>query len=174
MSFLLGRDGKISLFRVGVLVAVLGAVFIVGGFLIFTLEQTTYQSPLNVDPYPGAQDWGTRGISPTARNVAYKIPGKTPDEVAAYYQQKVEEYYNNDTANPNSKCVRVPSQGNALDYRPESTNSVPYYYSCMFERAGFGILQSTRVIIQPGVKNTDPNLNTEGMTVVQYEQQWQP
>ena len=35
MSFMVGRDGNISLFRVGTLVAILGVVLIVGGIAAY-------------------------------------------------------------------------------------------------------------------------------------------
>lgn len=173
MSFFLGRDGNISVIRVGTVLAVLGIVFIVGGLIIFSLELSTYQTPLQIDPPPGAVDWGVNNISATYRTQDYQIPGQTPEEVVAYYQQKLNDFYGNDSTNPNRQCVRTPDVGNFPDYR-EGGDSVPYFYSCMFERSGFRALQFTRVFIQPGVFNADPQLNTQGMTVVRHEQQWNP
>jgi hypothetical protein len=173
MNFLLGRDGKISVFRVGVAAAVLGILFIVGGIIIFSIEQTTYAQPLNIDPYPNAIDWGTIVYSNTSRSLRFKIPNKTPEDVVAYYQQKLDEFYGKDTSDPNAKCQRIPAAGNSPDYDPTKSDKVPYYYTCMFDRSGFNTLQSTQVKIQPGVKNSDPKLDSEGATVVSHDQQWQ-
>lgn len=173
MGFLVGRDGNISVIRLGALLASLGLVVIVAGLIIFSFEQSSYQSPLAVEPFPGAQPWGEENISGTARKLQYQIPGKTPEEVRDYYQQKITEHYGSDTQNPNITCQRIPRDGNFPDYREGSTTVVPYFYTCMFERAGFRTLQFTRVVIQPGLFNEDPEKNTQGMTVVEYEQQWE-
>jgi len=180
MSFLVGRDGNISVIRAGALVAVIGIIFIVGGLILFTFEQASYQAPLNIDPFPGAVEQAQIPISSTLRRVEYQIPGKTPEEVKEYYQQKLDQL---NGADPNDvlrdKCVRLPSEdSNArfLDY-VEGSGNVPYYFRCVFNRSGFRLLQTTEVQILPGTykENAQGEVewDTRGATVVRYEQQWE-
>lgn len=174
-SFLLGRDGKISIFRVGIAAAVLGVLFAIGGFVVFALEGNTYKSPLFIDPYPGAQQWGDpKNLSDSERTIPYQIKGATPEQVLEYYQKKLDDIYHQDPNEPNAKCQRFPPTGNFPDFDNHKPGVVAYYYSCAFERTGFRASQSTIVTIQPGIHNDDPKLNTEGMTIVQYTQQWEP
>ena len=185
MSFLLGRDGKISVLRASLLAIAVGALFIVGALISFQIDRASRQSPLDVDPYPGAESWGERTTGRTRRSVYYLIEGADAETVAAYYQQKLNDFYGTnpeaeqnkpeDQREPNIKCKRFPDTGNFSDYQPD-TGKPPYQTTCTFDRSGFQTTQVTVVIIQPGASNSsDPNfVNTEGKTVVEYQQEWQP
>jgi hypothetical protein len=168
MSFLTGRDGKISVVRLGTIVAILGILFVVGGVVAFQAEQNSFKSPLEVVPYPAAEDWGQDQISPVSRTLFYRIQGTSPEEVAAYYQQKLNEL----NGNSDEKCKRNPSVGDFPDSNRPGV--VPYEITCLFERTGFNANQTTVIVIQPGVANEDPELDTLGMTVISHDQRWQP
>ncbi len=165
MSFLLGRDGKISIIRVGTIAAILGIVIIIGGIVLFLLDRASHQAPLDVATYPGANLWYTADHSSVSRSVFYQIPGANADDVGAFYQTKMKDFY----GSAEEQCVRLPAVGNFPDYDKGVPNIAPYQISCMFDRSGFQISQSTRVNIQPGIASN----NTEGMVVVEYDQSWQ-
>jgi hypothetical protein len=168
MSFLTGRDGKISIVRIGTIVAIIGVIFVVGGIAAFQVDQNSYKSPLEVAPFPNAEDWGQDQLSPVNRTLFYRVQGATPEEVAAYYQQKLDEF----NGNKDEKCIRNPSAGDFPD--SDRPGVVPYEITCLFERSGLNASQTTLVKIQPGVANDDPELNSLGMTVISHDQNWQP
>jgi hypothetical protein len=165
MNFLLGRDGNISIIRVGTIAAVVGLLFIVGAIVVFFVDRASHQSPLDIPPYPGANLWQTVDHSDVSRSIYYKIPGANADDVAAYYQAKMKDFY----GNTDERCVRLPAAGNFASYDSGTPNVAPYQFSCMFDRSGFEISQYTRVDIQPGI----PSNQTDGMVIVDYEQTWQ-
>lgn len=168
MSFLTGRDGKMSVVRVGTIIAVVGVIFVVGGIAAFQVDQNSYRAPLEIDPYPNSEDWGQDQPSPVSRTLFYRVSGATPEEVEAYYQQKLNEL----NGGSDEKCKRNPSAGNFPD--SDRPGVVPYEITCLFERTGLNANQTTLVKIQPGVSNSDPDLNSLGMTVISYDQRWQP
>ena len=168
MSFLAGRDGKISVVRVGTIIAIVGIIFVVGGIVAFQVDQNSFKSPLEIAPYPNAEDWGQDQPSPVSRTLFYRVSGATPEEVASYYQQKLNEL----NGNGDEKCKRNPSAGDFPD--SDRPGVVPYEITCLFERSGLNANQTTLVIIQPGVSNSDPELDSTGMTVISYDQRWQP
>lgn len=163
---ILGRDGNISIIRVGTIAAILGLIFVAGGVVLFFLDRASHQVPLEVEPYPGATLWSEVPRSKASRSVYYQVTGATAEEVAQYYQGKMNEL----NGGGGETCVRVPSVGNFAEYDRGDPNVAPYQFSCMFDRSGFQITQYTRVNIQPGIAST----NTQGMIVVEYEQYWQP
>jgi hypothetical protein len=165
MSFIMGRDGNISVIRVGTIAAILGILFIVGAIVWFYVDRAAHQSPLEIEPFPNAQQRGITPRSNTARSVIYYAEGTTPEDVAAFYQQKLNNFY----GNTDEACVRSPSQGNFPQFEQGDPNVPPYQYSCLFDNSGFQITRYTRVNIQPGIKSLD----TEGIVVIQYEQYWQ-
>ncbi len=185
MSFLLGSDGKISVLRVSLLAIAVGGLFIIGAIISIQIDVTSRRAPLDIEVYPGATPWGEQSRGRSQRSLYFQIPDTEPEVVVEYYQQKLNEFYGTTPENergkplsqqiPNAECVRLPRQGNFSDYEPG--NGLPaYQYTCIFDRSYSDILQVTEVIIQPGVRNdSDPNApNTEGMTVVEYRQQWEP
>ncbi len=169
MSVFLGRDGNISIFRVALLVALLGILFIGGALLSFFIDQTSRQSPLNIEPYPGAEPMGEIPNGPTARSLIFRVRDASPEQVAEYYQQKLTEFSGADDL----ECSRIPRVG--VYPEAEGRNDVvPYQFICHFDRSGFRATQYTKVKIQPGIFSAVPAENTLGYTMIEHEQRWQP
>lgn len=172
MSFLLGRDGRISTFRVSLLLAAVGIVFVLIGYLAFTLDQDSRRAPYEIALPNGATLFGVRPISRTAQQVYYTVPGDDADSIAQYYQERLNEFSGGGA--DGERCIRFPAIGNYPDYRP-GTMQIPYQWKCMFDRSNFNATQYTEVTIHPGVPNPEnPSRSTEGQTVIIYEQRWQP
>jgi hypothetical protein len=163
MNFLVGRDGNISIIRVGSIAAILGIIFVVGGILLFFVDRASHQVPYDIEPYPGAVKWGEQPQSSTSRRVIYRIQGATIEDVAAYYQKKLTEVSAGDA------CLRSPPTGNYDTYDGGDRSIPPYRFYCMFDRSGFQITQYTRVNIEPGVESNE----SVGMILVEYAQNWQ-
>lgn len=162
---ILGRDGNISIIRVGTFAAIFGILLIVAAVIWFFIDRAGHQSPLDIQPFPNAEQRAVMPLSSYARNVIYYIRSTSAEDVAAYYQQKLNEFY----GNSEETCVRAPSQGNFFDYDQGKPDVPPYQFSCIFDNSGFQLTRYTRVNIQPGIKSMD----TEGFVVVQYEQYWE-
>lgn len=167
MSLFFGRDGKLSIVRVGTLIAIIGVLLIGGGFLAFNLDQNTYREPLDVEPYPGAESWGNDPGGATSRTLYYLVPGVAPEDVVAYYQQKLTDF----SGSRDEVCIRNPFEGSFPD--ADQPGKVPYQFTCLFQRVGQSASQTTLVTIQPGVASDDPERNTLGRAVIVYEQRWQ-
>ena len=170
MSFLAGRDGKISIFRVGIIVGILGIILIAGGFGALFLDNNSFRQPLEIAPYPDSQQCGVNNNgSASGRSVYYCVAGVDALVVAQYYTQKLVEI----NGNADEACIRNPFEGEFPN--ADQAGVVPYEFKCAFNRSGIGGgFQSTVVTIQPGIFNQDAALNTEGKTVVLYEQRWEP
>lgn len=158
-----GRDGNISIIRVGTLAALLGVLLVVGGIVLFYLDRASHQAPLQIEPYAGAVQVGIANRSDISRSVVYQIKNTTPEDVSNYYQQKLNQFY----GNSEETCKRFPSVGNFPEYDQGKPDVVPYYFACLFDGSGFQITQYTRVNIQPGIKDYT------GSVVVEYDQNWQ-
>ena len=169
MSFMVGRDGNISLFRVGTLVAILGVILIVGGIAAYWLDQNSYRTPIEVAPYPSAESWGRVQQAGTTRRFVYRVPDAAPEDVVSYYEQELREFGGSNV----DGCVRNPAFGEVRG-ATDDPSVVPYSFRCLFQRTGLGASQQTTITIQPGVYNNDPELNTQGMTVVEHSERWQP
>lgn len=175
-----GRDGKISFLRLGMLGAIAGVILVILGVITFLIDRTSHQVPLEIATYPGAQPAGEIPRANTVRSLIYLIPGATAEEVAAYYQQKLDEHYGNAATDPRrEQCERYPPDydpgiESASDFLPEyndgNPNVPPYRYRCLFDRSGLYMTQYTQVTIEPGIPAND----TEGNVIVEYEQHWQP
>ena len=168
MSFVVDKQGNISLFRVGTIVAVVGVLLVGGGVLAYFLDQNSFKTPLVVEPYPGAEVWGEARTSGVTSRALFRIPGATADEVAAYYQQKLQSF---DAASEG--CIRTPATGTFVNSQTDRTIP-PFTFKCLFQRTGLNASQLTTITIQPGVFNADPTQDTTGMTVVEHNQRWQP
>jgi hypothetical protein len=163
------RRGGFPLFRVGVLVGIFGAILVIGGIVAFFSDQASRQAPLEVEPFPGAEFWGYGDQSVGGQTVFYRVSGALPEDVAIYYEERLDAH----AGDPNENCVRVPDSGE-FDVYDASRGEVPFLYKCLFDRSGFNQTQYTEVIVMPGLPNENPEYNTEGMTVVQYNQRWMP
>lgn len=170
MFAITGKDGKISVVRVGTLTAILGVLIILGAVVTFLIDQQARRRPLTVDP-PDAAVWrGEREIGLTEQWVQYSVAegDMSMDDVVAYYNDRLKRF------DDSQECKRSPrGDANYSDYI-EGTGRVPFQWQCMFENSGFNTTQFTLVRIQPGVYREDSAVNTEGMIVIQYEQQWSP
>jgi len=158
-----------SLLRNIIIIVVIGAILVGGGILSFLADQASHQTPLEIDPYPGAEMWGYGDQNRASRVVYYKIRDASPEDVADYYQDRLNQHTNG----TQEQCVRLPDIGEypASDLGP---GVPPYQFRCLFDNSGFQATQYTQVIVSPGLYNTDPEYNTEGLTIVRYEQVWQP
>ena len=158
-----------SLLQTIIIIAVIGGVLIGGGVLSFLADRASRQVPLEIEPYPGAEMWGYGNQNATSREVYYKIRDGSPDDVAEYYQDRLNQH----TKGTEELCVRLPAIGEfpASDLGP---GMPPYQFRCLFDNSGFQATQYTQVTVSPGLYNTDPEYNTEGLTIVQYIQVWQP
>lgn len=165
MRFLFGRDGSISIIRLGTLAAILGIVLVLGGVVLFLIDRASHQVPLSIEPFPGAALWYEQPRAENSRAVVYQVVGATAEDVAAYYQRKLQEF----DSGAQETCLRAPTVGNFADFDKGDPNVPPYQFSCMFDRSGFQITQYTRVNIQPGIAS----LQTEGKVIIEYEQYWQ-
>jgi hypothetical protein len=160
-----------QVFRVGIIIGIVGILVVFGGFVIyFLIDQGSRQVPLDIPVYAGAQDWGRSDRGGQSRSLFYRIPNATPEQVAEYYNQKLREFNGNDE----EQCVRLPDQGNFLDFEAGVEGVAPYQFVCLFDRSSGNTTQYTRVVIQPGAFDEDPAVNAEGMTVVEYDQNWNP
>ena len=165
----LNRQGNLSVFKLGLLAGLIGVLVIGLGIFAFFADQNSRRAPLNIEPFPGAEPWGApSGVTETTRNLFFRVYGARPDDVAAYYQTKLNEH----TGDGGDRCVRIPPQGE-LPLDPFNPNSIPYQYVCLLDRSGMGSTQFTRVVIYPGVANPDPFFDAAGATVIKYEQEWQ-
>lgn len=162
------QQGRFSILRIALIIGVLGVAVVAAGVVAFFSDQASRQVPLEVAPYPGALFSGERKFGENRRQQYFRVVDATPDVVTQYYQQKLNEHY----GNSDEQCVRVPREGE-MEIQ-EGVNAVPYYFRCNFDRSGFFASQYTTVTIFPGMHNDDPDQNTEGMTVVEYDQYWQP
>lgn len=158
------------LFRMILLVAFIGVVLIGGGVASFFADQQSRRQPLDIELYPGAERWGEApDQGATRRSVFYRVGGTTVETVAGFYEEELRQH----TGDSQERCVRLPAEGEfpAEDLEP---GQVPYYFKCLFDRSGLGATQYTEVIVMPGLPSDNPEFNTEGMTVVRFNQVWQP
>jgi len=162
-----GRDGNISVIRVGTIAAVVGVLFIVGAIVFFFIDRGSRQVPLEIEPFPGATTGGQVPRSTTSRTEFYQIPNVSPEDVVAYYQGKMDSFYGAGAEKELRECKRFPAFGNQFEFDRGDPGVTPYQFTCLFDRSGFFVTQFTTVIIQPGI---DKN---EGMTIVAHDQTWE-
>ena len=165
----MNKRGGISIVRLGLIAGLVGVLLVGFGIVAFTSEQATHRTPFAPPLYPGAEAWGTGNVGESSRELFYKVSNATPDEVARFYQQKMIEHYGNNQEH----CVRNPPEGEAPT-SPNVPNFIPFQYICMFDNSGFRTTQYTRVLIYPGSSSEEAFLDSEGQTVILYEQHWQP
>lgn len=183
MRFLTNRDGSISIFRVGLVIAALGALFIVGSFLFAQFEIMRRQSPLNIDPPDGAVLFQESDLTNTSRQIIYQMTNADPEIVAEFYKVELDEHLGgseNDAGR--ERCVRQPSRGEftaSQGYEP-GNGRVPFFWRCVFDDSiagGLGTGGATRfttVTIYPGVRDdaAEPPTDYTGSTFIVYDQVW--
>ena len=176
MAVFVNREGNISMIRVGIALVGLGVLVIIGGFVLFQIEQQRFKSPLSVDLYPGAQERGMDRETNTTRRLIFYVPDVEPMVVADHYNAELLEH-TGESANDldRERCRRNPaSEDETFSDYEEGAGVVPYQYSCVFNETGFNAHRFTQVTIQPGVRNDATGTDTTGQTVIIYEQRWEP
>jgi hypothetical protein len=170
----MNREGGISIFRVGVIAAVLGGLFIAGGLIFREWEMSQRRAPFDVDVYPGATEWyRTEPEERPRRIIVYEIPETqaSVDQIAGFYQDLLDDHTGADPSDARrERCVRVPRQGNAPDYEP-GNGLLPFYWDCTFDNSEFGQRQVTYIRIHPGIN--DGEVDKEEMTLIVYDQRWE-
>lgn len=174
MDFLTDKRGNLSVIRVSLVFAFIGAIFLIGGFLSFTIDQESRRSPFFPELPPGAQQWGVPDpLGVTSQRVFYRVDGGDMDAIVAFYNERIASHYGISVGEPGGeRCHRFPPVGDFPDHEP-GDGTVPFYYTCMFDRGGLNMQQFTQVTIQPGASDTDPFRDSEGAVVIIYEQRWQ-
>jgi hypothetical protein len=165
------RDSGFSLFRIGIFAAVIGILFLIGGFILVAVEQQTQRQPLDVSIPPNAQLADQTDLGSTSRTVYYFIPDTTAEDIANFYNAEMSEFYGTDLNA--ERCRRFPASGNFEEYTP-GNGVIPYVFRCLFDTSGFQGDRFTEVEVQPGVRIDDQGINNEGSVVVKYTYQWQP
>lgn len=162
------RSSGLSIFRIALIIGLIGIAIIAIWGIWFFFDQASRRVPFDVTLYPGAEFWADNSVQTGFRKLYYRTID-SPEEVAAFYQQRLDEH----NGGPGERCVRTPAEG--VDAAAVNDMSrLPYQFKCVFDRSGFNTLQFTEVYIHPGRYNPDPFLNAQGLTVIRYEQQWQP
>ena len=159
--------GRLSIFRIAIIGAVIGIVLIIGGVFALNADQNSRRGPLIIDPYPGAVIWGDpHDESDSSVSYYMRVPDAPPETVAQYYQQRLADFSSGE------RCVRTPGQGD-MPVDPSQPNSIPYRYDCLFDRSSRNATQYTRISIFPEMPDMDPYTNFTG-TIIYYIQVWQP
>jgi len=162
-----GRDGNLSVFRVGTVAAIIGVLFIVGAIAFFFIDRASHQVPLEIDSFPGSTDRGIINHSSNARAKFFQVADVTAEDVVAYYQSKMDSFYGAGAEKELRQCKRFPSSGESFEYRRGDPGVIPYQYQCIFDSSGFFLSQFTTVVIQPGIDDNN------GLIIVKHEQTWE-
>jgi hypothetical protein len=177
-GFFFNRSGDISVFRIGILIAIVGGLMLVGAVVLTASDQAAFRTPLDIELPTETQLVGEEMLSPVSRRLYFES-ALSPEAVAAYYDSKLAEFAETQGVNPNDpnrdRCMREPRDDNYPGYVP-GNGTVPYEFRCLFQQISLpnGIDKSTLVVIQPGVRNNAAGTNYEGTTRIEYEQYWQP
>jgi hypothetical protein len=177
-GFFFNRNGDLSVFRIGILIAVVGGLMLVGAVVFTASDQAAFRTPLEIELPPDTQQVGEEALSPISRRVYFEST-LSPEAVATYYDTKLAEFLQTQGVDPNDpnrdRCLREPRDDNYQGYVP-GNGTVPYEFRCLFQEISLsnGIDKSTLVVIQPGVRNDAAGTNYEGTTRIEYEQYWQP
>lgn len=173
-GFFLNREGDLSIFRIGILIAIVGGVLIVGGFVLASAEQASYRAPLDIEPPPDTVQLFEEDLSPVTRRLYFESL-MSPEDVSRYYDAELAELQGLPLGDLNrDRCIRSPRDGNYQTFVP-GNGSVPYEFQCIFQQVSLlGVDRSTFVRIHPGVRNDEDGTNYEGTTRIYYDQLWQP
>ncbi|MCU0464299.1 MAG: hypothetical protein MUF38_06990 [Anaerolineae bacterium] len=172
MSWFLDKQGNLSFFRLAIAVAILGGLFLVGGFVLFDLEQRNAQQPLTIEAPAGVELVAVdESRSEQGMRYMYYTTTLNADEVAAYYDRKLAEFQNTPVEEQlRERCRRTPRTGDLQEYTP-GNGSLPFYWQCLFDNTRL-YDQSTLIRIYPGQRNDATGENYEGITRIDYEQFW--
>lgn len=166
-NYFFDKRGKLSVVKTGLFFMGLGLLFVLGSAAYVAIETESARSPLHIPIPEGAEEWAVQPYGDRPYQEAYyKIATTDIDSVVKHYQEQAIQF-------GGERCKRLPPNGDFPDYDPDE-GTVPFLWQCLFERANVpGVAQTTHVKIQPGIKNEDPFLDSEGYTVILYEQHWQ-
>jgi len=172
--FINKKDGTLSGFRVASGLAVFGVVLLLSGYLLFGLEVRNAQQPLNIDIPPNTELMAVDETNLSAgRRIAFYKTTLSPEEVAAFYDQKLADFQNIPVTDiMRERCRREPRDGDLQGYTP-GNGSLPYRWKCLFDNSRT-YDQLTTISIYPGQRNDSNGENYEGVTRIDYEQIWQP
>lgn len=177
-GFFFNRSGDLSFFRIGILIAVIGGLMLVGAVVFTASDQAAFRTPLDIALPAETQQVGEEILSPISRRLYFES-ALSPEAAAAYYDSKLAEFAQSEGNDPNDpnrdRCLREPRSGNYQGYVP-GDGRVPYEFRCLFQQISLsnGMEKWTLVFIQPGVRNDAAGTNYEGTTRIEYEQYWQP
>jgi len=177
-GFFFNRNGDLSFFRIGLLIAAVGGLMLIGAVVFTASDQAAFRTPLEIELPSDTQQVGEEILSPISRRLYFES-ALSPEAVAVYYDSKLAEFLQTQGVDPNDpnrdRCLREPRDDNYQGYVP-GNGTVPYEFRCLFQQISLsnGIDKSTLVVIQPGVRNDAAGTNYEGTTRIEYEQYWQP
>ncbi|MCU0496585.1 MAG: hypothetical protein MUF87_04440 [Anaerolineae bacterium] len=164
--------GGISAFQISVFAGIAGVAFLVFWLVVLSVDQQAQRQPLEITPPSNAELREQVDVNSTNRRLYYVIPNSTAEDVVAYYDQQMLDFYGADASN-SERCRRLPGSGNYDNFQA-GNGSIPYQYRCLFDTANFQGDRITEVVIHPGVRNNATGDNFEGSVIVEYLQQWQP
>lgn len=171
MFMIFNRDGKISSLRISLSVVGLGVLLVVAAVISYYVDQASYRTPLEIEPFPGSVYAGTRERNANANEVYYRVVGGNAEAVVAHYNKLYDQSRFRDITD--DRCLRYPPSGNYAGF-DQGQKIAPYQYICLYQRNGLRASHITEVTIQPGVADSDPNRNTEGSVIILHDQIWQP
>lgn len=169
MSFLTGRDGQISVIRVGTFVAIIGIFLVIAAVIAFYIDQASYQVPLDIAVYPGAETLSESQILGNSRHQVFVVRSSAPEDVVTHYQELMAR----DFAGSGESCRRYPNDVGNYPASEGRNDVVPYQFICLFSRSGFSSHHYTKVTIQPGLFDPNERVNQLGNTLIEYEQRWE-
>lgn len=167
-NFFFDNRGKLSVVRTSLFFMTIGLIFLFGSFAYVAIESEASRSPLHVPIPDTAEEWAIQTSASRAyQEVYYKVETTDVESVVEHYQEQASQF-------GSDLCKRLPPNGDFPDYDPEVPGLIPYKWECLYERSNVpGVFQTTQVTIHPGVADEDPRRDTEGYTVIRYEQRWQ-
>ncbi|MFZ4826347.1 MAG: hypothetical protein ACOYLB_03240 [Phototrophicaceae bacterium] len=165
MFMIFNRDGKVSSLRISLSVFGLGVLLVVAAVISYFVDQASYRTPLEIEPFPGSVYAGTIEGNASSNEVYYRVAGGNPEAVVAHYNKLYDQSRFRDISE--ERCLRYPPAGNypAFDQGREVP---PYQYICLYQRNGLRASHVTEVTIQPGIKDR------EGSVIILHNQAWQP
>lgn len=185
MQLVTDKNGALSPIRLSIFAGALGLIVLVVSVAGFFLDQESRRSPYFPPVPSGVEQWGYPVQEGKYRQqVYYRTQSMSVEEVAAFYDEQMLAHYGNSADDASAeRCKRFPENGTFADPQVNSFGETvrsdydpmtqpAYHYACMFDRSGFNTSQWTKVTIYPGLPNEDPALNSEGYTVIWFQQEW--
>ncbi|MCA9887551.1 MAG: hypothetical protein KC546_04225 [Anaerolineae bacterium] len=185
MQFLTDKNGALSPFRMSIAAGAFGLLMLAISVIGFFLDQESRRTPYFPPVPAGVEQWGYPVPEGNYRQqIYYRTQSMPVEEVAAFYNDQMLAHYGNNASDPEAEqCQRFPETGTFADEQVNSygervrsdydpLTQPAYHYTCMFDRSGFNTSQWTQVTIYPGIPNADPALDSQGYTVIWFQQEW--